>query len=105
MSEEWTGPCRVCGHQFGENDKPDAAGWCSTCRARLVSRSTRVAWAPAVIFGLLYGYLLVWGGLLESRFMVVWIALGVALSWVMFKVARRVAFDVIRGRMTPRARG
>jgi hypothetical protein len=37
--------------------------------------------------------------------MVVWIALGVALAWVVFKVARRVAFDVIRGRMTPRAQG
>ncbi|HLM69027.1 MAG TPA: hypothetical protein VK358_15920 [Longimicrobium sp.] len=105
MSEEWTGPCRVCGRRFGENDKPDAAGWCSQCRGRLVSRSTRVAWAPALVFGLLYGYLLVWGGLLESRFMVVWIALGVALAWVVFKVARRVAFDVIRGRMTPRAQG
>jgi hypothetical protein len=105
MSEEWTGPCRVCGQPFGEDEKPDAAGWCSTCRARLVSRSTRVAWTPALLFGVLYGYLLVWGGLLESRFMVVWIALGVALSWVVFKVARRVAFDVIRGRMTPRAQG
>ena len=105
MAEDWAGPCRICGHEFGENEKPDANGWCAKCRARLVSRSTRVAYLPAIVFAILFYILVASSGLLGSRFMVVWLALGVALTWVVFKVARRVAFDVIRGRMTPRAGG
>ncbi len=99
MAEGTTGPCRACGRQFGEGEKPDANGWCAKCRALLVSRSTRVAWLPTLLFALAFYALVAWGGLLESRFMVVWLALGVALAWVTFKVARRVAFDVIRSRM------
>jgi hypothetical protein len=102
MADERTGPCRHCGQAFGEGEKPDPNGWCAKCRALLVSRSTRVAWGPAVVFAILFYLLVSWGGLLGSRFLVVWLALGVALSWVMFKVARRVAFDVIRARMTAR---
>ena len=105
MAEEWAGPCRICGRAFGEDEKPDANGWCATCRARLVSRSTRVAVLPALIFAVLFYLLVAWSGVLGSRFLVVWLALGVALAWVVFKIARRVAFDVIRGRMTPRAGG
>ncbi|HEX8362576.1 MAG TPA: hypothetical protein VF613_20820 [Longimicrobium sp.] len=99
MAEGTTGPCRACGRQFGDDEKPDANGWCAKCRALLVSRSTRVAWLPTLLFALAFYALVAWGGLLESRFMVVWLALGVALAWVTFKVARRVAFDVIRSRM------
>jgi hypothetical protein len=99
MAEAGIGPCRVCGRGFEEGEKPDANGWCARCRALLVSRSTRVAWLPTLLFALGFYALVAWGGLLESRFMVVWLALGVALAWVTFKVARRVAFDVIRSRM------
>ena len=102
MANEWAGPCRVCGHEFGVDEKPDANGWCAKCRALLVSRSTRVAWLPAVVFAVLFYLLVAWTGMLGSRFLVVWLALGVALAWVVFKVARRVAFDAFRIRMTPR---
>lgn len=102
MTEAWAGPCRICGREFGEHEKPDANGWCARCRALLVTRSTRLAWVPAILVAVLFYALVAWAGLLGSRFLVVWLALGLGLAWVAFKIARRVAFDVIRTRMTAR---
>jgi len=98
MAEEWVGPCRSCGRAFGEHEKPDANGWCAACRARVVRGSTRLAALPTAIVFLLFFWLITWSGLLGSRFMVVWLALAVALAFVAFKVARRIAFDLLRAR-------
>jgi fatty acid desaturase len=99
MADAGADPCRRCGRAFGEGESPDPNGWCARCRAELVGRSTRWAWLPALVFAALFFLLVAWGGLLGSRFLVVWLALGVALAWVAFKVARRVLFDVLRVRM------
>ena len=62
----------------------------------VVKRSSVWAVFPALLVVALYGWMLGWFGLFTSTFMIVWAALGIALGWVAFKVARRVLFDVIR---------
>lgn len=92
--------CRNCGRRI-EDEKPDPHGFCHACRAEVVRRSTRWAVVPALAVAALYVWLLSWGGLFGSRFVIVFVALGAALAWVAFKVARRVLFDVIRNRGVP----
>lgn len=88
--------CRMCGSDV--EGKPDHLGLCARCRAEVVRRSTSLAVVPALVMAGLYVWLLAATGMFESRFLVVWVALGVALAWVAFKIARRVLFDVIRSR-------
>jgi hypothetical protein len=89
--------CRKCGaHARGQ--KADDAGWCQACRTHLIRRSTRQAWIPAAIVGVAYLWLLWWSGLLETPLTAVWLAVGGVFVFVVYKVARRVFFDVLRGR-------
>ena len=89
--------CRNCGHHV-TGETPDHHGWCKGCRGVVVKRSSAWAIFPALLMVALYVWVLAYFGLFNSVFMIVWIALGVALGWVAFKVARRVLFDVIRSR-------
>ena len=98
--EQPAASCRNCGRAV-HADALDSGGWCQRCRAELVRRSSRAAWLPALGLGVLYVALLWTFGLFYSRFIIVWLALGVALVWVTYKVSRRVLFDVIRGRGVP----
>jgi len=88
--------CRNCGHHVA-GETPDH-GWCNACRGTVVKRSSAWAVLPALVVVGLYLWMLGWFGLYDSMFLIVWIALGAALGWVAFKVARRVFFDVIRSR-------
>ena len=92
--------CRNCGRRI-EGEKEGFHGLCQACRAEVVRRSTTWAALPALVVAALYLWLLSWGGLFQSRFMIVFLALGLALAWVAFKIARRVLFDVIRNRGVP----
>ena len=89
--------CRHCGRHI-DGETPDPHGWCKACRGSVVRRSGAWAVFPAVFVLVLYVGLLSRFGLFQSTFLVVWIALGIALAYVAFKVARRVLFDVIRNR-------
>jgi uncharacterized membrane protein len=89
--------CRNCGHRL-VNETADHLGWCKACRGVVVKRSSGWAVLPTVIVVAAYLWLLSYFGLFNSVFVIVWIALGAALGWVAFKVARRVLFDVIRNR-------
>ena len=90
--------CRNCRRER-TGEKADAAGWCARCRAALVRRSTLPARVAGVLAGVLLVVLLGWTGMLASqRFFVVWLAVAVGLAWVVFKVARRAAFEVYRSR-------
>ena len=89
--------CRGCGNDAARNDV-DNAGFCPSCRAKVVSRATTLAWIPTLVVAALYVALLAWGGLIYSRFLIVWVALGVALAWVAYKISRRVFFDLVRSR-------
>ena len=91
--------CTSCGHHV-HGERPDDAGWCKACRRGLITRATRLAWVPVAVVAVLYLWLMVWSGLLESPWMAFWLALGVGLAFVAYKVARRVFFDLLRGRVT-----
>jgi len=88
--------CRMCGHV--EKGDPGYHGICAGCRGEVVRRSTRWGTVPAVVAGALYFWMLAATGMFESRFLMVWVALGAAIVWVVFKIARRVLFDVVRAR-------
>ncbi|HEX8245121.1 MAG TPA: hypothetical protein VF541_16540 [Longimicrobium sp.] len=89
--------CRNCGHSISGEDA-DRNGWCKACRAVLVRRSAMWAVLPALVVVGLYLWMLGYFGMFKSTLVIVWIALGAALAYVTFKVARRVLFDVIRSR-------
>jgi hypothetical protein len=90
--------CRQCGREPADG-KTDAAGWCEQCRAGVVRRATPLALAVAAAFSVAYLGVLGWTGALHStNFVVFWLAMGALLAFGTYKVARRVAFDVIRAR-------
>lgn len=91
--------CQRCHRDLGPDAPPDAE-WCDACRQGLIGGATRRAWIPALVVAGLYLWLLVWSGLVESPALVFFLALGVALSFVAYRVGRRVFFDVLRGRAT-----
>jgi len=89
--------CRRCGRRV-RGEKPDDAGWCEACRTQLIRRSTRQAWVPALVVAAAYLWLLWWSGLLATPLTAAWLAVGAVFVFVVYKVARRVFFDVLRGR-------
>jgi hypothetical protein len=91
--------CTLCGLPK-EGEKADDAGRCLSCRQEVIRRSGRWALVPAVVMAALYLWMIVWFRLIESPAMIFFLALGAALAFVAYKVARRVAFDllVVRGR-------
>jgi hypothetical protein len=96
--------CRKCG-RTARGQKPDDAQWCEACRRELIRSSTRRSWLPAAVVAVLYLWLLWWSGLLESPLSAVWLALGALFTFVAYKVARRVWFDVLRHRSTGDEKG
>ncbi|HET6765507.1 MAG TPA: hypothetical protein VFH27_17625 [Longimicrobiaceae bacterium] len=95
-------PCANCGRQRPPGELH--GGWCDVCRAEVVRRATLPARLAAGAFALLLLALLVWMGGLESRFLVMWLALLCLAVFAAYKVARRVAFEVVRSRgVTPPA--
>ncbi|MDB4951622.1 MAG: hypothetical protein JWM27_4271 [Gemmatimonadetes bacterium] len=89
--------CRSCGRRR-TGEKPDAGGWCTACRAEVVRRATTPARLATGAFAALEVALLVWAGAFSSRFLVMWVAVAALLGFAAFKVARRVAFEVVRSR-------
>jgi F0F1-type ATP synthase assembly protein I len=102
MSAEAEGfTCRQCGEEV-KDETADRRGWCKACRRTVVRRAGGLAVIPAVLLAAGYVYLLDYFDLFKSNFMIIFIALGVALAYVAFKIARRVLFDVIRARTARR---
>src|SRR6185295_6726140 len=98
MSAEAEGfDCRHCGDGV-KGETVDRRGWCKRCRRSVVRRAGGMAVVPAVLLAAGYFYLIDYFDLFKSNFLIIWIALGVALGYVVFKIARRVLFDVIRAR-------
>jgi hypothetical protein len=97
---EAASPCRNCGRMRPPGEL--TGGWCAECRAEVVRRATLPARISAAAFAALLMVLLVWLGALESRFLVLWLALSALAAFAAYKVARRVAFEVVRARgVTP----
>ena len=92
--------CRQCGDAVtGEADR---RGWCKACRHKVVRRAGGLAVVPAVLVAAGYFWLIDHYDLFKSNFLIIWIAIGLALGYVAFKIARRVFFDVIRARTARR---
>jgi len=96
--------CRKCGKNV-RGQKADDAGWCEECRRELIRPSTRQAYLPAAVVAAAFLWLVWWSGLLESPLMAFWLALGAVLTFVTYKVARRVLFDLLRGGVTGDGKG
>lgn len=92
--------CRQCGRDI----KGDSAalGLCKACRAAVVRRAGVWAVIPALLTAAVYFWLIDHFDLFRSNFLIIWIALGAALAWLAFKIARRVIFDVLHGRAARR---
>ena len=89
--------CRQCGKTV-HGEHADPRGWCAKCRAEVVRGAGAWAMVPALLVAAGYFSLLDWFDLYRSNFVIVFIALGVGLTWLTFKISRRVLFDVIRNR-------
>jgi hypothetical protein len=92
--------CRNCGRPA---EKVDPVGWCPVCRGEVLRRASGWAWGVAALAAVPAAVLFLRTGVLASRFVILWVALAAGLLFVLFKVARRVAFEVIRGRGVPPA--
>ncbi|HEX8903248.1 MAG TPA: hypothetical protein VF771_00240 [Longimicrobiaceae bacterium] len=92
--------CRNCGHHV-TGEAADRHGWCKACRDVVVRRASWLAVLPALVVAALYAWMLDYFGLWSSTFLIVFLALGLGLTYVAFKVARRVFFDVVRNRGVP----
>jgi hypothetical protein len=93
--------CRQCGDAIAA-ETPDRRGWCKACRRAVVRRAGVAAVVPAALVMAGYFWLIDSFDLFKSNFLIIWIALGAALGYVAFKIARRVFFDVIRARTARR---
>lgn len=87
--------CRKCGRAVAAGEV-DRNGWCKACRVAVVRRSSWWAVLPAAVVAAAYFWVVDYFGLFQSTFLMVFIAIGAALAYVAWKVARRVLFDVIR---------
>jgi hypothetical protein len=98
MSEPVEGfDCSQCGKRV-TGASADTLRWCKECRGEVVRTSGVWAIFPALLVAAGYFWLLDAFDLYRSNFVIVFIALGVAIAWVAFKIARRVLFEVIRSR-------
>ena len=93
--------CRQCGDDIA-SASADRRGWCRACRRKVVRRAGALAVVPALLMAVGYISLIDYFDMFKSNFVIIWIALGAALSWVTFKIARRVLFDVVRARTARR---
>jgi hypothetical protein len=92
--------CRNCGREVSRLDV-DRQRWCGECRDVVVRRAT--VWARLSAL-LVTGAVIIWiatGVLTTQRFLVLWMLLVAAMYLLIYKIVRRIAFEVIRSRGVP----
>ena len=89
--------CRNCGRRVSES-AVDQDGWCPSCRKEVVRRATLVARVVGVLGALLVGLWVAAASRPDSRLLMLWLLLIAVVYFVLYKLARRVAFEVIRSR-------
>ncbi len=88
--------CRNC--RLPREGKADRYGWCAACRQVLVRRTILPAGVATFVVAAGLLALQTWLGVFGSRFMMGWLALAGIVSFGAWKVARRVAFEVMQAR-------
>lgn len=76
----------------------DSAGWCTECRRRLVRRATLTGHVAGVVLVAAMLWWLVTVIQPGERFVLIWMLLAAALYFALFRVVRRMAFEIIRTR-------
>jgi hypothetical protein len=92
--------CRNCGREVPRLDV-DRQFWCADCRDVVVSRAT--VWARLSAVAVTVG-VIIWistGVLTTQRFLVLWMLMVAAIYLLVYKIVRRIAFEVIRSRGVP----
>jgi uncharacterized paraquat-inducible protein A len=101
VSEPGAAPCRNCGHSFAAEEL-DAGGWCPRCRRAVIRRATVAGWTVALLGAGGLAYLLFIVLELGQRFLLAWLLLVAAVYYILYKLTRRVAFEMFRARGVPR---
>ena len=94
---EEQGSCGNCGRRRAVSDL-DGAGWCGLCRQMVVTRATFIAHTVAGLVALAVAIWIVMGVHPGPRFVLVWAILIGAIYFFLFRLTRRVAFEVVRTR-------
>lgn len=89
--------CGNCGREVPASSL-DPEGWCADCRREVVRRATVIAHGLAGIAAVLAGLWVVMVVMPGPSFVVVWLVMVGLVYFVLYKLARRVAFEVIRSR-------
>lgn len=92
--------CANCGREVPAVDL-DPGGWCATCRAEVVRRATLIARIIGGLGALMVGLWVVVVVLPGARLLLIWLLLVAAVYFLLYKLARRVSFEVIRSRGVP----
>ena len=79
----------------------DALGWCVACRREVVRRATLIAHLLGGLAGVVVGLWIIMVVQPGPRFMLAWLVLVGLVYFVLYKLARRVSFEVIRSRGVP----
>jgi hypothetical protein len=98
--DDETGPCANCRRVRPATDL-DAFGWCSDCRKEVVRRATLIAHLLGGLAGVAVGLWIIMVVQPGPRFMLAWLVLVGLTYFILYKLARRVSFEVIRSRGVP----
>lgn len=94
---EETAACANCRRDVPASSL-DPSGWCAACRREVVRRATVVAHVVGGLGGLLAGLWVVMVVKPGPRFVLIWLILVAAIYFILYKLARRVSFEVVRSR-------
>jgi hypothetical protein len=89
--------CRNCRREFSRLEV-DRQGWCESCRNVVVRRATVWARIAAVLVTMSVMVWIATGVLTSQRFLVLWMLLLAAMYLLIYKIVRRIAFELIRSR-------
>lgn len=89
--------CANCGRELPEGHT-DPAGWCAECRQEVVRRATIIAHALAGVSSIAMALWVISVLNPGPRFVLLWLMLTGAIYYLVYKLARRVSFEVIQTR-------
>jgi len=99
--DQSTGVCANCQREIPA-DELDRFRWCAECRGGVVRRATVWARLIGIAAAVLLATWIVLAISPSGRFLMGWMAIIAAAYYLSFKIARRVAFDLIRAKgITP----